>query len=223
MLQTIKIKGTDNVHFISDCHFNHLCAGSNWKIGERIFEKRGYVTSEDHTEGLIAEWNKVVDDESIVFSLGDLILNSNSEREFMSIIPRLKFKQLMILWGNHNASTNVVYKSELKKLYPDFPEGLEIYPLKTNLIGREIIFLGSYAEIEVGRNKIVLSHYPIASFNGQGKGAYCLSGHCHQNLPFSAKNTSQGRILDMSVEGWGRPVSISEIREILDQRDYNTR
>ena len=199
----IKFKTSEkNVHFISDCHFGH---DRSWLI-----EPRGYKSIQEHDEGLIEKWNKQVQPHDVVWSLGDFIFLKGADERMEKIIRRLNFSTLYLQPGNHTAGFR-----QLKEKYG------RRYVLED---GRIVEFRNDYDEILVDNRGMVLCHYPIVSFNGQGGGNIHVHGHCHNKLVGTEIGNLlyKGRILDVGVEAFGRPISFKEVVDIVDGRGIVT-
>ena len=104
-------------------------------------------------EHLIAAWNSRVGTKDSVYVVGDFIFrNSVSPNEYLN---RLNGKKHIIL-GNHD-------KDWVKKI------DLEKYFTSTE----------RFAEINDGKLRMVLCHYPLMSWNHMAKGSYMIHGHIH--------------------------------------------
>ena len=100
----------------------------------------------------------------------------------------------------------------------------EFYRLCVKSTERDVYFIPNYYEIVVGKIPIVLSHFPILSWNKQRE-SYLIFGHCHQSLektPWIKENYLTARCLDVSWEGYRRPLSFNEIKIIMDKREPKT-
>lgn len=196
----IKIKTTEqNVHFIGCCHFGH--------DKDFVWKTRGHNSVQEHDASLIEKWNLQVHPRDIVFSLGDFIFGFNAEERLKGLLEKLNFGALYMLEGNHLSG-----QKQLKEQYGKMP-----YLTSDSRI---VNFLTPYEEIMVDGQFVVLSHYPIASFNRQSNGAFHLHSHCHQNLvgtPLGDILYSR-KVLDVGADLKGRPLDFSEIKSILDAR-----
>lgn len=224
MLKPLRISAPDHkVFFISDLHIGHN--------RDFIYGPRGFTSVQQHDETLIQRWNEIVPPDGVVFHLGDMVLNDPEGARFMELTRRLTFGTLYCLWGNHPSGQKQVYLKALRNQYPDIADsGAEVYPLEVDLWARvkTLVFLPAYAEAWVNKQFVVLSHYPIMSFNGQSKDSISLSGHCHGNLALTNKDTGAGLRLDVGVESFGRPISLIEVKRHLagrgaDVRDHHGR
>jgi calcineurin-like phosphoesterase family protein len=76
-------------------------------------------------------------------------------------------------------------------------------------------------EIRWNKNKIILDHYALRSWNASFHGSWHLYGHSHNNL----ESEPYGRSMDVGVDsaaalGFGyAPLAIEEIAEILEKRE----
>lgn len=138
-----------NIWFTSDLHFNHK------NILQYEVESRGSFSSlEDMNEVLINNWNGVVEDEDIVYVLGDVFMGCLDAID--AIMPRLKGRKILIR-GNHDTNPRVA------RLEKYFEEVHDIYNLK------------------YGNRFYVLCHYPMREWQHKEHGAIHLYGHIHSN------------------------------------------
>ena len=196
----INIKDGQTVWFSSDFHLGHQ---KNF-----IWEKRGYTSYEDHTNGLIDKLNQQIKTNDVLFYLGDFCLNS-SESLFESYLSRIQCQNIYMLWGNHNNPVHRVYKREVKEQFGR--DDIDVYPLKY----RNITFLGDYVEASINNTVIVMMHYPVSIWNYMKEGAYMLCGHSHYSYFSSQATCLNGKILDVGWDGLGAPYSFEKINEIM--------
>ncbi len=200
----IKLSGSpDNILFWSDTHFNHRC--EHWQIP--LWKARGFKSVEEHTEGLIRRWNYKSNVNTVGFHLGDFIFGFNSIDNFKTIIERLNFKELYIMPGNHNSGWKQVFEEQKGN----------IWNINSN---KRVIFVPNYLEVVACHQFLVLSHYPILSFNSQAKGAICVYGHVHGNLSKNKIGTlySQARTLEVTVDAAPFPLTLREVQKsVTDQ------
>lgn len=142
-------------------------------------------------EELIKRHNEVVAPDDTVFSLGDFALSSHSH--IVSILSRLHGHYHM-LRGNHD------------KWMRGFKKGHE-----------RIEWIKDYYEMR--REGLVLSHYPLGSWNGMRHNAIMLHGHCHGNYRYSYPNSStHGKIIDVGVDSHNyRPISLEQVKKIAEK------
>lgn len=218
MIRPIKLDAQDdNVFMVSDMHIRH---DRDFIYGPRKF---GSVT--EHDETLILRWNQTVAPNAHVFHIGDIIFNDPTGENLWNLLKRLTFKVIYLMPGNHFSGWMPLYKSVLKDIHPDAVINgaiqFEIYPASIDMGDKTIVFLPNYVEVEINHSIFVLCHYPIICHYRQGRGSYHICGHTHGNLKITHKDTGSGRRLDVGIESFGRPVSVSEIKKHLDGRDLD--
>lgn len=208
MNRLLKLTQTEDrkVYVTSDTHWNH---NPKWPVP--LWKARGYGSVEESNIHQRDTINSIVRPNDILFHLGDVTLNC-SEEQFESFIASLNCKTIYTLWGNHNNPIHKIYEREISSLWCaalDIPDEVsrnvpEIYPFKY----KNIIFLGNYVEVVVNGIYLVMSHYPISSWNHMKAGSIHLFGHQHCN-----NNPQGGKQMDVGWDRDKRPYSISEIVE----------
>lgn len=141
---------------------------------------------------LVENWNKVVSPSGRVFVLGDMLW-SGGAKKMSNIVSRLNGK-IEFIPGNHDED----------RVYP-FVDGINILS--------DIVHL----EVVNGDDKhdFVLSHYPLATWQGRNRGTINLHGHIH-SMPRGGTGYDKDLLLpqhyDVGVDYNNyKPVSISEI------------
>jgi len=202
----IKQKEDQKVYFTSDLHLNH---NPKWKVP--LWEMRGFTSAKHHTDFIIDKINELVRPNDILINNGDLCLNTE-ESGFNELLARIQCQNMYLLWGNHNNPVWKVYQREV--VNKTTMVGVEIYPFRY----KNIIFVGNYLEFTVDGHYFVAAHYPIHVFNYMKDGAMMLCGHSHYALPFSKAENLENKILDLGWDGYNRPLSLTEVLEIMDKK-----
>lgn len=136
-------------------------------------------------EALIKEWNKVVPPDGVVFFLGDFSFAGGDRTR--EVIERLNGTIIWVL-GNHDK----VIDNQISS------------PYKVR-----------YLEVQHPKAKIIMSHYPMRSWNQQGRGAVHLHGHCHGNLK------PIGRMLDVGYDNLGYIARLDNVvNKLVNQPIY---
>lgn len=189
-----------DICFWSDTHFNHCC--EHWKIP--LWKARGFDSVEQHNEALIERWNSKSNFNSTFFHLGDFIFGYNSIDNFKQIIQRLNFKDLYIMPGNHCSGWKQVFEEQRGNIW-------RVNDHKT------VTFVPNYLEIRANGQSMVLSHYPILSFNGQSDCGYCLYGHVHGNLIKNeiGKLYGNAKTMEVTIEATPSPVTLAEVHAFM--------
>lgn len=121
---------------------------------------RGFDDVEEMNEYMINQWNRKVKKRDEVVVLGDF--SWGNAKETTEVIQRLNGK-IFLIRGNHDRF-------------------LDEKSFDVSMFG----WVRDYAELNDNRRKVVLSHYPIAFYNGQYRKdelgrpkTYMLHGHIH--------------------------------------------
>lgn len=220
MLQLLKISEPhDKVAFVSDLHWGH--------DRDFIWGKREFKSVTEHDETLVKRWNDTCANDSVVIHLGDICFNDGNGERLKALLRRLKFKTLYALLGNHNSGQSQLYKTELKSQFPNvFHENgydfYEVYPLWHNVDGnpnKKVCFLPEYLEAYVNGQRMTLSHFPIISHHKAGHGAWMVCGHSHGSCEFTNVAKGKGKMLDIGIESFGRPLTFAELKAFMDKRE----
>lgn len=202
----VKINAKDEDILVWGCpHWGHECL--RWATP--LWKMRGFSSLDDHDLSLINKWNLKASEETVGFLLGDLAFGKDAEKNLLHILNRLYYKEIYLLFGNHHAGVRQLFeKCEGNKM----------------MIGnKKVIFTPNYLEAFINGQPVVYSHYPLLSWNGQGKGSFMLYSHVHGKLEQSdlgKRYVNSGcRSLEMSVEKWPAPASFREIKNILLKRE----
>lgn len=179
----------DKVFFTSDTHFCHT------NIIE--FCNRPFKNMEDMNETLIANWNKSVGPDDIVFHLGDFCLGDSGK--WNRILDRLNGKIYLIL-GNH----------DLRNFRKSYAERFESVAMQMH--------------IEVDNQKICLNHYPFLCYDGSYDGVWQLFGHVHTNRNHTGNDAARLKLLfptqyDVGVDNNDfTPVSFAQVKEVIEKQ-----
>lgn len=123
---------TINIYFTSDTHFHHKNILN--------FENRPYKTVEEMNEDLIERWNSQVNDDDIVYHLGDLCLSSFENT--VNILKQLKGK-IILIKGNHDHSQKFTRINKMGLLH-EYHEVGKVIKYK-----KQIIYL-THFPLEIG-------------------------------------------------------------------------
>lgn len=143
-----------NVWLTSDSHYSHQ---KNF-----IWQPRGFNSVEEMNEAIVERWNSVVEDDDIIYHLGDVMMGSDNEIN-LSLLKRLKGHKYLA-YGNHDTNNRVSF---FKKhcLFEDIQMGYRIKCKKLSCI---------------------LTHCPTIVSNGNEVGVLNFYGHTHQQTNFYA-------------------------------------
>lgn len=206
----LKIKNSENTFFWSDLHIGH--------DKPFIYKNRGFLDEKEHRKTIIENWKSKINDKSTVFLLGDTIVgikeqfgekkltgtNHIANDSFVNLLLELPFENLFIMPGNHFSG----YESSIKFV----DENLELFGNKI------VFFLDNYFEVMIGKQGIILCHYPITSWNHMEHGSFMLHGHVHSTIEESNPNYPGRKILDIGVDNCAFPLEFGELCAIMAKK-----
>lgn len=200
----IKVKALDeNILFYGCIHHNH---DPKWETP--IWKTRGYNSAKECDDGIINNWNSKANENTIGFLLGDTVFGDNGLATIKALLARLNFKELWMMPGNH--------PSGYKQLLEECDDNVYRFDNKT------VYLVPNYLEAFINGKSVVMSHFPILSYNGQSKGSYMLHAHTHNNLSRSklgkAYQESGIRVYEVSVENNPFPPNFREIKNLLEAK-----
>lgn len=173
-------------YFTSDLHFFHknICK----------FTDRKLVTSqEDHEQWLFDIWNSQIENEDLVYILGDISFGKYEQTaDFVESLNGQK----IVIKGNHD---NEQHLNRLKH------DGI-------------ILSWKLYDEIDIQGVKACLMHFPITSWHKQNYGSWMLYGHCHGKMQGQGKTVDVGIDSAYNVFGEHRLFSDEDIVAFMQQR-----
>ena len=176
------------IWFTSDLHLGH--------VGIIEHANRPFVDVAEMDETIIANILAVVKPGDMVYCLGDFsFYRLPKTREILQRLRDARAGQWVMVLGNHDSWAD---KGNL-----DLPSN--------------VIKVCDYHEIRVNGTKVVLSHYPFATWNQSHRGSYMLHGH-HHGSPVPGDD-QQPRRLDVGVDCWRfQPVPFDTVDKLLSSR-----
>lgn len=173
-----------NLWFTSDTHYNHanICSATSMWINPTTL--RQFISLEQMNSHLIANINSKVEQDDILFHLGDWSFGG-----FESITKfreGIFCKNIHLVLGNHDhhIKNNV---ENCKDLFSSVNEYLDLSVVSLN-----------YRNEEVKISRFILMHYPIASWNDMARNTVHLHGHVHFD---QSKKFGIGKMLDVGCDG----------------------
>lgn len=194
--RSLKNLDPNNTFFTSDTHFGHkniinLC-------------HRPFDSVEEMNEAMVTNWNNTVNDDSIIFHLGDIVFGGTGVWE--NTVAKLKGHIILIL-GNHECKN----MKEKHKTYFDF--------------------ITPQVEISIEGREIILNHYPFLTYGGVWRSSenavWQLHGHCHTGP--NSNGADDGRCalrfptqLEVGVDAFNfTPVSWKTVKDIIENQVIN--
>ena len=153
-------------YFTSDQHFGHF---NIIRLSHRPFS-----SLDEMNETMIAKWNAKVQEEDMVYILGDLFFRAAAVEP---ILQRLKGRKHLVL-GNHDHTWTT------KVRLADYFQSVQ-----------------TICEIDIGGKPATLCHYPMLSYP-QARCGYMIYGHIHNNTgdDYWPLIMRRGRLLNAGVD-----------------------
>lgn len=191
--------------FTSDWHVFH---DPMWEVP--IWESRGALNAQDFSEGLLENINTTVGENDYLWFLGDMYLNAKDE-QCLNYLNSIKCQNILYLKGNHESNMYRLYKQEVLKQFGR--DDIEVYPLKMG----NVTFMGNHLEIQIGKQRIVLNHFPLRIWNGGHRTTWHVSGHSHLNDPMRRPEYPLAKAMDIGID-CGKIWSFEELHEIMSTK-----
>jgi calcineurin-like phosphoesterase family protein len=200
---------TQKVFFTSDTHFGHV-------VGLSVFH-RNFSSIEEHDECLIENINRTVGKRDFLYHLGDFCWHSTDSLKIdfaKRILDQIVCTNIHLIMGNHDPKGK---DGRLKPLFANQFESCQHY---------KVVRIPCASDDK--KHMVVLSHYPIKSWESMHKGSFHLYGHCHATLPEDGTLS-----LDVGVDSVAfilggnslenyRPISSVEVCDLLDGMKIKT-
>ena len=161
------------IWFTSDTHYNHRNIIKSLTTWQRTSGCRDFVSLQEMNDTIVNNINSVVGEDDVLYHLGDW--SFGSAKTVGDFRDRINCKEIHLILGNHDR---------------EFTKGLEVHSHFTSVSQYRELWID---EIET---KIILSHYPMKSWNGSMYGNWMLYGHTHGNLQNSIQPATLKMLLD---------------------------
>lgn len=188
-----------------------LHLGHNPRWDNPLWKMRGYNSAEEMTYGIIDRINQICRPSDILLVLGDLCLNTSSEK-LQEYLDRIQPK-IWLLYGNHNSPIEHPLRENCQVEY-----GFDLCVPYKYWMG-QIDILGHYLEFNWNRQFTVFNHYAYQVWNKSHHGSWSLCSHSHGTLPTILPDCKNGKQLDCGWDVHGKPLSFSDIKEIMDKKE----
>lgn len=159
------------------------------------FDNRPFMDIESHDNVLVNNWNNTVNIDDHIYILGDVSYHNVTKT--VDIINGLNGNKTLII-GNHDRKF-----------------------LKNKQFRECFIEISNYKEVDIGNGKkLILCHYPLASFDGQFRHNIHLYGHVHNSDQFRLTEYLKRTTEDLRGDGTCRMYNVGAM---LDYIDYTPR
>ncbi|HHB2481386.1 TPA: metallophosphoesterase [Bacillus cereus] len=173
------------IYFTSDTHA--------WHKNILNFEGRPYDSVEEMTKDMIKKWNEQVNDDDIIYHLGDLCLGNFEQTE--DVLKQLKGK-IILIKGNHDLSKHYKKINEMGLLHEYHEVGITL---------------------KYKKQQMWLTHYPFEI--GLRPRKWSIHGHIHSEESAWENQINVG--VDsphFKHKPFGELITIDELFEVMEQR-----
>lgn len=207
-----------NIFFTSDTHFGHsnvikyCCRSFLTELDKNELEKEGVFVDGVWNNKIKSNWritpeatemmdvelinqiNLNVQENDVLYHLGDFALPGKQDyyKKCRNYRDKIKCKNLVLIWGNHDDRC-------IADLFS------ETYDLKS-------------IRIPYSNNKIILCHYAMAAWEGSHRGNWQLYGHSHSEIELWMDSIiSNRKSMDVGVDnafkilGYYQPFKLENI------------
>jgi len=165
---------------------------SDWHLGHRAIVEhchRPFESVEEMDEVILESAGAVIKPKDTVFYLGDLAMNYRFVEKYFGRLPG----KWHFFRGNHDYG----WWNRFVKEY-----------------GNKLLGWHDLKSFKFDKQKIVMCHYPLVSWDKSTHGSWHAHGHSHGLLPPTTKKR-----LDVGVDAWGfKPVSLDQLREEMGKK-----
>lgn len=193
------------IWFTADTHFGHtnILGG-----GQRPFDSVDQMNAR-----LIAAINDRVSCRDTLYILGDFSYRT-TVAEALRLRERINCRHIRLIRGNHDKDWGMLEPA------PRVAAKGKKRPASTSPATGPFEAVLDYAELKPGEchgTRMVLSHYPMLSWNGKRRGSIQLHGHIHADRRYNERNRERGILrYDVGVDANSyAPVSRDEILEFF--------
>lgn len=154
------------IFFMGDLHYGH--------VNVIRFDDRPFSNIEEMNQFIVDEVKRVLRPNDILFDLGDMFWKSRDD-EIRRVLDQFPTKNIYKIIGNHDKP----------KLYQ-------------NHLSNYFVAIGDLFDVNIEYNsqdyKVILSHYPLVSWQSKAYGSIHLHAHCHGNIDGFNKSSSDLRV-----------------------------
>lgn len=176
--------------------YNNIYFSSDLHLNHENIIKfgRNFSNVEEMNNTIIDNINNLCKTGDLLILLGDTLMGNKDYNDFCSKINC----DLIILYGNH---CNINKFKEIKQ--------------------SNLLYHGHYLELQIDKQHIICSHYPMMHWNYQKDGSFMLHGHNHGYESYILKEIHKCKSMEVGIDCYyaehkqWKPYSYEEIKEKL--------
>jgi calcineurin-like phosphoesterase family protein len=183
-------------------NFNQVFFSSDLHIGHEVVIKFGrkFESLPMMNHHILTEINKLVKEDDLLVLLGDTMMG---EKDYITFLSLLKCNNVILLVGNH------CNRGKLQSALLECDK---------------IIYLGDYLELNIDKQIVCCSHFPMFNWNYQDDGSFHLHGHLHADENPIVKQIHQYRSMDVGIDSYYKKFgeyslfTFQQVRELLKDK-----
>lgn len=207
----------------ADLHYDHVNIIKGQSVWNNLEACRDFENIEDMNSAIIKSINNTVSKYDILYLAGDLAFKN--VYSLYHLMKNIRCQNIYCILGNHDQairdnkrfniqipeSSGVILAEEFlgKTLLPG-----EKYSFRTHEMFKDI---HKRVELTHNKQKFIIDHYPLDTWNQAMHGSIMIHGHVHGALDTSDLNMYYKRI-DVDWGKFKRPISLDEIAEMMKDR-----
>jgi calcineurin-like phosphoesterase family protein len=182
--------------------FNQIFFSSDLHIGHESVIKFGrqFKSLPMMNHHILSEINRLVKEDDLLVLLGDTMMG---EKDYINFLNLLKCNNIILLIGNH------CNRGKLQNALLECDK---------------LIYLGDYLELNIDKQIVCCSHFPMFNWNYQDDGSFHLHGHLHADENPIVKQIHEYKSMDVGIDNYHKMFgeyslfNFEEIKEILKNK-----
>jgi calcineurin-like phosphoesterase family protein len=182
--------------------FNQIFFSSDLHIGHESVIKFGrkFESLPMMNHHILSEINRLVKEDDLLVLLGDTMMG---EKDYINFLNLLKCNNIILLIGNH------CNRGKLQNALLECDK---------------LIYLGDYLELNIDKQIVCCSHFPMFNWNYQDDGSFHLHGHLHADENPIVKQIHEYKSMDVGIDNYHKMFgeyslfNFEEIKEILKNK-----
>ena len=182
--------------------FNQVFFSSDLHIGHESVIKFGrkFESLPMMNHHILSEINRLVKEDDLLVLLGDTMMG---EKDYINFLNLLKCNNIILLIGNH------CNRGKLQNALLECDK---------------LIYLGDYLELNIDKQIVCCSHFPMFNWNYQDDGSFHLHGHLHADENPIVKQIHEYKSMDVGIDNYHKMFgeyslfNFEEIKEILKNK-----
>lgn len=163
---------------------------------------RKFDNVEQMNNDIIVEINRKVQKNDLLVLMGDSMM---IDKNYAQLLSDLVCENVIMLFGNHCGVGRLTEVFESKQF-------------------DKLLYIGYYLELNIDKQIVCCSHYPMFNFNYQDDGSFHLSGHLHGDENPIIKEMRKYKCMDVGVDSYYNMFgeysvfSFEQVKEILKNK-----